>query len=213
MPHIAFNMQQIMPVIVTIVVMLFLIAVYTLWNLNKLNKRRRGKVIVKFNTMERTYYRCLCDKDGDDCIIPPMGKDYEKLTGKQRTADLPPVYFLHSSKGMLTEYPETGIAMSKAMMPAYEFNEWNAEPVDPYDQDYVVSAELVAAKTRREVAKYLVYSSRDQLKIVEEVEKLMKMTKGVLNPTYIYIGLGLAILAAGYGAYQVMQLSKTIAGG
>jgi hypothetical protein len=103
------------------------------------------------------------------------------------------------------------MALAKVLMPTIEYNEWNAEPVDPYDQDYIVSAELVSAKTRREVSKFLVYSTRDQLRVIEEIERVLKAGKQMLNPMYIYIGLVLAILAAGYSAYQGMQIQKLLA--
>lgn len=206
-----FNMQQMLPVIITVLVLLVGGAVYILYSLQQMRKKTKGKIKVRFNTLERTEYTALCTKDGEDCIIPPMGKEYEKLTGKQRTSDLPPIYFVHHSKMKLCEYPETGMALAKVLMPTIEYNEWNAEPVDPYDQDYIVSAELVSAKTRREVSKFLVYSTRDQLRVIEEIERVLKAGKQMLNPMYIYIGLGLAILAAGYSAYQGMQIQKLLA--
>jgi hypothetical protein len=205
-----FSTQQIMPIVITLIVIVVIFAFLTLWNLHNMRKRTKGKVLVTFYTMEGTEYRCLCAKDGEECLVPPMGKEYEKLTGKQRTSDLPPVYFTHPSKRRLVEYPESGFALAKVLLPSASYCEWNAEPVDPYGQDYIVSSELVSVKTRKEVGKYLVYSARDQLKVVEEFERLMKYSRGAINPTYIYIGLGLAILAAGYAAYQVMNLSKLL---
>ena len=106
-------------------------------------------------------------------------------------------YYVHPKRLYDSVYPPNAIVkfFQVPCKKAY-FAEGNPDPIDPFEKEPLVTALLLHNAINEKFSQLMLESANE---LYDKLEDIIKMIK--INPMIIYIGLGLAILAAGVAAY------------
>jgi hypothetical protein len=76
------------------------------------------------------------------------------------------------------------------------FAEGNPDPIDPFEKEPLVTALLLHNSINEKFSQLMLESANELYDKLEDIIKMMK-----LNPTIVYVGLGLAVILSGVAAY------------
>jgi hypothetical protein len=105
-------------------------------------------------------------------------------------------YYVHPRKMFSSVYPPNTWNILQVPCKKIYFAEGNPDPIDPFEKEPLVTALLLHNSINEKFSQLMLESANE---LYDKLEDIMKMMK--LNPTIVYFGLGLAILASGIAAY------------
>ena len=116
-------------------------------------------------------------------------------------------YYVHPKKIYNSVYPPGAWKAVQAPCKKAYFAEGNPDPIDPFEKEPLVTALLLHNAINEKFSQLMLESANE---LYDKLEDIMKMIK--INPTIIYIGLGVCVLGIAVVGYLVYQQGALIRG-
>jgi hypothetical protein len=112
-------------------------------------------------------------------------------------------YFVHPKRLFDSVYPPNTWGVWQVPCKKIYFAEGNPDPIDPFEKEPLVTALLLHNSINEKFSQLMLESANELYDKLEDVIKMMK-----LNPTIVYVGLGLAVLLSGVAAWFSFKVSS-----
>lgn len=169
------------------VCVLILVVLIVMWIMvvQSRNKRAvKGHLYTEFvNKGGNSYAMLLPESNG----VIEAPKEHKVVGGR---------YYVHPKRLYDNVYPPHAWSLLQVPCKKAYFAEGNPDPIDPFEKEPLVTALLLHNSINEKFSQLMLESANE---LYDKLEDILKMIK--INPTVLYIGLGLAVVFAGIAAY------------